>query len=174
MRKLSNEAVGFHRVVVPLDGTAAAEEMLAQLGRVARRTAQVTLVRAVPSAGQLLARAPNPADAPSAGIVDLVRLSEDGRREAQEYLGRLATDLRRRGYEVRITVDFEPAADAILRAADQLDADLIAMTTHARAGLERVLFGSVADAVLRGSTRPVFLERLRGIEDHDVSSIRQR
>ena len=44
--------------------------------------------------------------------------------------------------------------------AREVDADLIAMTTHGRSGLGRLLFGSVAEAVLRQAEIPVFLMRL--------------
>jgi nucleotide-binding universal stress UspA family protein len=45
-------------------------------------------------------------------------------------------------------------------AAREIGADLIAMTTHGRSGLGRLLFGSVAEAVLRESQLPVFLMRV--------------
>lgn len=55
----------------------------------------------------------------------------------------------RAGGRVRIG---DPAAEIV--------ADLIAMTTHGRSGLGRFLFGSVAEAVLRGSPIPVFLMKM--------------
>ena len=53
----------------------------------------------------------------------------------------------------------EPAAE-IAAAARDAGADLIAMTTHGRSGLGRLLFGSVAESVLRRAEIPVFLMRL--------------
>jgi hypothetical protein len=53
----------------------------------------------------------------------------------------------------------EPVAE-ILQGAREAEADLIAMTTHGRSGLRRLLFGSVAEAVLRQAEIPVFLMRL--------------
>jgi hypothetical protein len=43
-----------------------------------------------------------------------------------------------------------------------MQADLVAMTTHGRTGVGRLLFGSVAAAVLRRAEIPVFLMRLPG------------
>ncbi|MGH7319833.1 MAG: universal stress protein, partial [Candidatus Rokuibacteriota bacterium] len=43
--------------------------------------------------------------------------------------------------------------------AREYQADLIAMTTHGRSGLSRLLFGSVAEAVLRRAHVPVFLAK---------------
>jgi nucleotide-binding universal stress UspA family protein len=50
----------------------------------------------------------------------------------------------------------EPA-DAILRTADEIGADAIVVGTHARTGISRLRFGSVAEAVVRRSTRPVLV-----------------
>jgi nucleotide-binding universal stress UspA family protein len=52
----------------------------------------------------------------------------------------------------------EPAAE-ILRAADEVRADLIVMGTHGRSGLNRMLMGSVAEAVLRAAACPVLIAR---------------
>jgi nucleotide-binding universal stress UspA family protein len=52
----------------------------------------------------------------------------------------------------------EPAAE-ILRAADEVGADLIVMGTHGRGGLGRVLMGSVAESVLREAPCPVLIAR---------------
>jgi nucleotide-binding universal stress UspA family protein len=53
----------------------------------------------------------------------------------------------------------EPVEE-IVECAREVDADLIAMTTHGRSGLGRWLFGSVAEAVLREAEIPVFLMRM--------------
>lgn len=46
-------------------------------------------------------------------------------------------------------------AEEIIAAANELDADLIVMATHARGGVPRLVLGSVAEEVIRGSHRPV-------------------
>jgi len=45
----------------------------------------------------------------------------------------------------------------ILEVADRLDVDLIVMGTHGKGVLEYALLGSVAEKVLKKSTRPVFV-----------------
>lgn len=50
-----------------------------------------------------------------------------------------------------------PAADAIVGQVRTLQADVVAMGTHGRSGLARVVLGSVAEDVLRRSPVPVFL-----------------
>jgi nucleotide-binding universal stress UspA family protein len=54
-----------------------------------------------------------------------------------------------------------PASDDLLRLARQHAVDLIAMTTHGRIGADRMLFGSVAEDVLRHTPCPVLLVRAR-------------
>jgi nucleotide-binding universal stress UspA family protein len=51
------------------------------------------------------------------------------------------------------------SADEILAAAQESGADIIAMATHGRTGVGRLLFGSVAEAVLRRASVPVFMIR---------------
>jgi nucleotide-binding universal stress UspA family protein len=81
------------------------------------------------------------------------------REEAQQYLERVAERLRARGLRVRTsTIDAAPAL-AIREYAREHAVDLIAIATHGRGGLARVLLGSVADAVLRDTGAPVLLYR---------------
>jgi universal stress protein A len=48
-------------------------------------------------------------------------------------------------------------ADAILKVAEDLDADLIVIATHGRKGVTRLFLGSVAERVIRASKRPVLM-----------------
>lgn len=149
---------GFHRVLVPLDGSEVAEQVLPCVARLSGANAEVTLLRAVASASQLAASA---GAAPVPAVMDLVQISDDGRREAQAYLEGVAAQLRKQGLRSRLVVALGGPADAIARAAEESAVDVIAMTTHGRGGIERAFFGSVADAVVRGSSRPVFLVPIR-------------
>ena len=58
-------------------------------------------------------------------------------------------------------VSNQPAAATILDEAGGGDVDLIALATHGRGGLPRLLLGSVADKVVRGSPVPVLVYRPR-------------
>lgn len=51
--------------------------------------------------------------------------------------------------------------DAILAAAERFDVDVIAVGSHGRSGVPRVLLGSVAEQVARRSPRPVLIIRNR-------------
>ncbi len=81
------------------------------------------------------------------------------RLDAQEYLAPLAAELRGKGVRVTTEVRRGFPAEEIVAAAREADADLIAMSTHGRTGLGRMIFGSVAEAVVRTAAIPVFLMR---------------
>lgn len=48
-------------------------------------------------------------------------------------------------------------ARAIVRTADELDADVIVMATHGRAGVGRLIAGSQTEKVIRRTSRPVLV-----------------
>jgi nucleotide-binding universal stress UspA family protein len=81
------------------------------------------------------------------------------RMDAQEYLAPVAIELRNKGVRVTTEVRSGDPAQEIVAAAREAGADLIAMSTHGRGGLGRLIFGSVAEAVLREAEIPVFLMR---------------
>jgi nucleotide-binding universal stress UspA family protein len=54
------------------------------------------------------------------------------------------------------------AAEGILTIAAECGADLIAMASHGRGGVRRLVLGSVTDKVLRGSRQPVLIVRAEG------------
>ena len=64
---------------------------------------------------------------------------------------------------VRSEVVVGYAAEEILNMAEKEDADMIIMGTHGRKGIDRILFGSVAEKVVMNSTRPVLTIRPEGI-----------
>jgi nucleotide-binding universal stress UspA family protein len=80
--------------------------------------------------------------------------------EARSYLAPVAAELAARGLKTSVMVERGEPVAKILGAAREVEADLIAMTTHGRSGLGRLLFGSVAEAVLRDAETPVFLMKL--------------
>ena len=69
--------------------------------------------------------------------------------EAEGYLRGVAARLEARGIRTRSEARRGDPVTEIVAAAKAAGADLIAMTTHGRSGLGRLLFGSVAEAVLR-------------------------
>ena len=140
----------YRSVLVALDGSLVAEWIIPFVMQIAGPLdIQVVLLRVlVPVPPMAVERTRQVEDA------------EKHRPEAEEYLAGMARELRDKG--VRATTEVrrgEPVAK-ILEGAREAKADLIAMTTHGRSGLGRLLFGSVAEAVLRQADIPVFLMRL--------------
>jgi len=76
-----------------------------------------------------------------------------------DYLEKAGDILRSQGAIVNARVSSGNAADEILKVADEIGADMIAMSTHGRSGLSRLAFGSVTDKVLRGAGVPVLMVR---------------
>jgi nucleotide-binding universal stress UspA family protein len=137
------------RVLVPLDGSRAGEAVMKLLMEIAGPL-DMTI---------MLLHVLEPISAPVMdGSVVLDDL-EARRREAEEYLAPIAAALRSRGVDTSWAIRHGRAADEILSAASESGADMIAMATHGRTGLGRLLFGSVAEAVLRHASVPVFMIR---------------
>jgi nucleotide-binding universal stress UspA family protein len=59
------------------------------------------------------------------------------------------------------------APDQIVRAASELDADLIVVGTHGRTGVRRLLLGSVAENVVRRAGCAVFVVRRKDYEPEE-------
>ena len=78
--------------------------------------------------------------------------------------------LRGAGVDVTLELRDGDPAEEILRTATMKRADLIALATHGRGGLARVIVGSVAEEVLRGSTVPVLITR-PGTVVHDFKKL---
>ncbi len=94
-------------------------------------------------------------------VIDIDREGTDARIAAAEsFVNDAAADLRARGVAVttRVLVDEQPAR-AILAEAERMGAAAIAMTTHGRRAVTRLLFGSVTDKVVRATRRDVLVLR---------------
>lgn len=84
--------------------------------------------------------------------------------EAAAWLEPHRAKLASEGIDARVKIATGPAASAILATAALEDADLVALTTHGRNGIERFLWGSVAEDVLRRCRRPVLITRATALE----------
>jgi nucleotide-binding universal stress UspA family protein len=139
----------YRRALVALDGSEVAGTIMPFIFEIAGPL-EVTLLRVtVPVRPMIVEGAGQP----------MFEDPESARIDAEEYLAPLAADLRRRGVRVKTEVRRGEVAEEILKAARESKADVIAMTTHGRTGLGRLLFGSVAETVLRESELPVLLMR---------------
>jgi nucleotide-binding universal stress UspA family protein len=145
------------RVLVALDGSAAGEAVMKLLMEIAGPLDMTIMLVHV-----LEPIAPSVAD--GTVVFDDVDARRD---EAEEYLAPISAMLRSQGVDTSWAIRHGRPADEILAAANESGAGLIAMATHGRTGLGRLLFGSVAEAVLRRATVPVFLIR----QPHTVEAV---
>lgn len=139
----------YKRVLVPVDGSEVAEAILPFILDIAGPLdLEVVLLRV---------NRPIPPTAVEGTRVFTVEDVEARRATAEAYLQGLAAEMRARGVRAATRVQRGEPVHEILAAARTEDADLIAMTTHGRTGPARLLFGSVAEGVLRHASIPVFL-----------------
>ena len=141
----------YKRAIVPLDGSMVAEGVIPFVLEIAGPLdMEVVLLRVV---------VPIPPSVIEGSRHVEVEDVEKRRLEAEEYLAPIVSELRTKGVRVKTQVRRGQPAAEILAGAREVHADVIAMTTHGRSGFGRLLFGSVAEAVLRHSEVPVFLMR---------------
>ena len=91
---------------------------------------------------------------------------ETYRVQLQGELGGEARRLYEQGYKVSTEVHFGEPAQRIVDFVNDMDIDMVAMTTHGRTGLGRLVLGSVAERVLRGVHVPVLLWRNTMVTEH--------
>ncbi len=145
----------FKRILVALDGSSRAEKSLKLATQIAKVTgATLILLQAV--------EPPVPYSSPYLphAMQDTQAALEEGRKASVKYLDEVKDGLERQGIDVETeTLLGVRPAPAILRYAEEHAVDLIAVATHGRGGLPRLVLGSVADKVLRAATVPVLVVR---------------
>jgi nucleotide-binding universal stress UspA family protein len=128
------------RILVALDGSSEAEQILEEVDRMGTRSTAIDLIHVLPSPKH---------EVPALGV----NVEDVGR----SYLDRVASRIKDR--PVRTFIWCGSPEEELPKAARSLKADLIALTTHARRGLSHLLMGSVAEGVVQHSTVPVLLVR---------------
>jgi len=143
----------FGKILVPLDGSKTAENVL-PLARSFARALQIPV--------ELL------------GVIDIVEIAYQVARDRVSIVTSLVNDATGRFTEylegiaqnfptgtARCTIQTGSAAEAIINSAATDKQTLIALATHGRSGLDRWLLGSVAEKVLRGGSNPTLVVRAR-------------
>ena len=143
----------YRKILTPLDGSALAEKALDTAVGLARLTgAELLLFRALVLPSYHFA-------VPGAFPVNMAELVEGERTSAQAYLDRLQAVYTEQGLNVRVLLAQGKAAPAILEVAEREEVDLLVLASHGQGGLERWVYGSVAERVLRKSRRNLLLVR---------------
>ena len=140
-------------LIVPLDGSSTAERALRPAGDLALNLdLKVILVRSADHAG-----AHTPVSAAFLSVADDVDMEEMSDRTLQPYLDDKAQALSERGITVATRILRGSAAFQIAEVAHETTGSMAVMTTHGRSGFRRLVIGSVTDAVIRNSGRPVMV-----------------
>jgi len=146
----------YRRILVPLDGSSRAETILPHVEELALRfEAEVVLLHVDESPGLLLERDE---------VVDMSSYMERRRREiedAQTYLQGIVDRWRERNISARTRIGRGSVSACIVDTAKRESADLLAMASHGRSGVQRTFYGSVAAAVLHRIDRPILVVRSR-------------
>lgn len=129
------------RIVVPLDGSHRSGSILAHVAPLAKATGAKVLFTTIVEP----------------------RSREDLPPEVvARNLFREQKRLHREGIQTEISIRYGDPVAEILSFGDVQNADLVALSTHGRTGLERARYGSVAESVLRRGRLPLLLLRTAG------------
>ena len=86
-------------------------------------------------------------------------------RDLEGQIEALADDMSSDEIKVLIEIEYGDPTEGIVGLADKVNADMIVMGTHGRAGIQHLMVGSVAESVLRKTSIPVICVR------HIIASI---
>lgn len=160
----------FHSIVVPLDGSGLAEQVLSRVVALAKlEEAEVTLLHVLAPEETSQTRETSTAPWWKKKVAG-----------ARAYLSRRAMELRRQGVSAKVEVVIgDKIAEAITDYARRERADLIAIATHGRGGFARVVRGSVADGVTKCAMSSILVfhpdrEAEKGVSAESVGKPRER
>ncbi|NER21229.1 MAG: universal stress protein [Symploca sp. SIO1B1] len=160
------------RILVPLDGSIRSETVIPHVEGIATLyNAKITLVRIVRTGYQTTVFADLEQDIKEELVSEklfnkLGQHQEIERvKEARQYLLNWQKQLQDQGLDVEVALMYGRPIDSIIKIAEEINADLIAMTSKGRTGLEQVFYGSVASGILNRSTRPLLLVPARKAVD---------
>ena len=147
-------------IIVPLDGSKTGEAALSYVEDLVSKLAPGVQVEVVLL--QVLSEVTSAAlaGAAEAAVLQPTKDMEQNKKKAMDYLFRTGDALRSKGATVTARVAVGHASEEIVKTAEEIDATIIAMSTHGRSGLRRWAFGSVTDRVLRHEAHiPIIIVR---------------
>jgi nucleotide-binding universal stress UspA family protein len=144
----------YKKILVPLDGSERAEAILPHVIEMALcNQASVILLQVIEREVVLV----SPYDPLTS--FESESLVERQVAEAEAYLARKCAYLQESGITAHSRIERGPVVETIIEVADAADIELIAMASHGRSGLARVIFGSAATGVLQHARQPLLLIR---------------
>jgi len=145
----------YKRILVPLDGSKRAEEILVHVEELARASGARVILLCV------LEAPPVPSDIVGCPCEDdeWRQECEHQKEEAVSYMAGRCKFLEEKGITVSVCLEKGPVVGTIMHVAEREEADLVALTSHGRTGLSQVFHGSVAAGLLHRIDRPLLLIR---------------
>ena len=146
----------YKHILIPTDGSELSDKAIDAGIEFAREThARVTGFTAVPEY-----EIPSEAEMMARRGISLEEHERRARQQAESALQKIADRAREAGvdYDADYALSDEPY-DAIIRAAQKHDCDLIFMASHGRRGLSKLLHGSETEGVLTHSKIPTLVYR---------------
>ena len=140
----------YKRILVPLGGSKLAEQVLPYV-RVLAKTCQVPII--LLKAFYLI----HPPSTDPSHAVYMDRLFNHYRSDAEDYLEHVKNSLGGLGVPIYITAPEGDATIRIIAEAEREPGTIIAMATHGRAGIPRMVMGSVTNRVLHAATDPILI-----------------
>jgi nucleotide-binding universal stress UspA family protein len=143
------------KALVPLDGSKESEAIIPHMEELASMLKSELVLLHVMAPTYFVYSIPGETVQMPFTPEDMDRFKE----KAEHYLETVIAALKNKGINARAEVAIGSAADEIIRLADEIQADIVAMSTHGRSGISRWAFGSTADKVLHAGNKPVLLVR---------------
>lgn len=147
----------FKRILLPLDGSEAGEATLPYIKELTEKLHSEVILFQVIASGKHVH---------TVGGLDYVRFTEEqvaSRKEsAKEYLEGASQRFAGTKATIRTELKSGNAAQEIINFADEINASLVAVSTHGRSGIERWAFGSITHRVLHHGNIPLLLVRAPG------------
>ena len=144
----------YRKILVPLDGSKVAEGVLPHAKELAYSEGAELILLNVGANPALDFVFSDPGLAQSA--------VQEQEEHSKKYMTEIESQLKAAGFKTSTILRVGAVADVILGVAEELQVDVIAMSTHGRTGPARWLLGSVAERVVHNSKVPVLLIRSTG------------
>ena len=157
--------MGYKNFLIPLDGSALAEQAIEYACDLANPDTKIHLVSVVTEdlpkglaeLGMLLGSTVVTNVQPSSDIV------AEAAEQRRQYLEGVAKRLREQEFQVEAQVLFGQAARTISASASE-GIDLIVMASHGRTGINKFILGSVAEGVLKSAPCPLLIIPARAVQ----------
>ncbi|MDI1354971.1 MAG: universal stress protein [bacterium] len=134
------------KILIALDDGPTSEKIASigfQLGQ--KLNTEIALLSVVDTTGLITEGGVTPRD-----LADSIK--NDFKKSQQILIDKVFKD-----YKVWAFVEEGKPYETVLKVAEEWEADLIVLGTHGRTGLSHLLMGSVAEKVIRHSTKPLFI-----------------